>query len=474
MAFLRSISARLLGAYLVIIALPFGLLGWFMLGALNQFYLARLQDDMSAEAGLLAQIVAPEVVAGEKLETQYLLDKLPLPVKSEARVFVFDNAGRLIGSSDPSFTDSIGSAIPEPGLEAGASGQLGRGVEISAATGEPIAYAAQPILNNGQVVGVVHLSYSLRQIGDAQSQLRLVIAGAVGVTALIASLYGWQLTRSLRRPLARLSAATATLAHGDLAQRVPEDAPTELAHLARNFNQMAESLQNAETARQRSFANIAHDVRTPLGSIRAALEALEGGALDQPDLRARLMSGLFDQLNYLRHLTDELLRLATYEGSGLALHPSRVNVPALLRQVLGYAEPKAAERRITIDCAAAPGLPCAWADADRVLEILFNLLDNALRYTPDGGRIDIEAELDSGRSLVVHVRDSGAGIPAQELPRIFERYWRGDYRRPGASLNMGLGLSIVQEIVRAHGGKVGVNNLPGGGADFYFSLPVAA
>lgn len=471
---LRSIRLRLLVTYLLLTVAPLGLLGWFMLRALDSFYLARLQDDMRVEAGLIADAVADDLSGGKTIEARALLNNPPPPLKSQARVFLFDTVGRLIAASDPAFAGGVGQSFAEPGLNAALAGRAASGVEVSPASGFSVAYAAQPVTSGGQVVGAIHLAYSLKEIEDAQRGLRNMILSAVLVIALLGSFVSLELTRAITGPLERLGAATADIASGNFVHHVPEEAPTELAVFARSFNRMADALQQAEQARQAAFANIAHDVRTPLGSMRAAAEALQAGAAEEPEVRARLLGGLVEHTQYLGRLTDDLLRLATYEGGGLILRRTAVEMSALVAQAIHGVEVRAHAHSITLTSRLPAALPPVWADADRVLEVLFNLLDNALRYTPPGGAICVSAETDPARrALWVHVCDAGPGIPANALPRLFERYWRGDYRRTGGEVNMGLGLNIVREIVKAHGGALAVANDPTGGADFGFSLPFA-
>src|SRR5574337_577991 len=328
---LRSIRIRLLSTYLLLTVVPLGLLGWFMLRALDSFYLTRLQDDMRVEAGLIADAVADDVSSGQQVEARALLNNPPPPLKSQARVFLFGTSGRLIAASDSAFAGDVGQSLAEPGLSAALAGRAASGVEVSPASGVSVAYVAQPVTSGKRIVGAIHLAYSLAEIEGALRGLRNLILSAVLVIALLGSLLSLELTRAITGPLERLGAAAADIAGGNFSRRAPEEAPTELAAFARNFNRMAGALQQAEQARQAAFANIAHDVRTPLGSIRAAAEALQAGAVEEPELRARLLAGLVEHVQYLGRLTDDLLRLATYEGGGLILRCTAVDVPEIGR-----------------------------------------------------------------------------------------------------------------------------------------------
>jgi signal transduction histidine kinase len=454
----RSIRANLIGTYLLLIILPLGSLSWFMLQRLHQYYLTRLQNDMDVEASIITEAVTQDMLDERSVEARALLNSPRSPLHSQARVFLFDKSGILIAASDSAFAPVLGKPLAEPGLVSALSGRVARGSEVSPTTQTNVFYVA-------------HLSYSLTDIEQAEFNLRAIIISAILTVGIVASLVVLQLMRSITEPLARLSTVATDIAGGHFQQRASEHMPTEISPLSKSFNQMAEALQKSEQVRQITFANIAHDVRTPLGSIQAAAEALSAGAAEQPELRERLLNGLVEQTRYLGRLTNDLLRLAAYE-SGLVLRRTIVDIGMLIRQAVRDVEIRAQMQSVTITVDLPPALAYLWADSDRVLEILFNLLDNALTYTPQQGQIRVWAEADSTRGLVrVHICDTGPGIPNETLPHLFERYWRGDYRRANAKVNMGLGLSIVHEIVKAHEGTIAIDN-HSEGADFCFALPI--
>ncbi len=466
-----SLRVRLLLSFWLISVVPVGLLGWFMLRSLDQFYLGRLLDDMSAEAGLIGQAIAGELAAGQPAAAADLVTNPPAPLRTQARVLVFDTAGQLAAASSL----TVAGMTDEPGLSLALTGTAARGVDRSPALAVPVAFVAQPILVEGQVLGAVHLAYPMADVQGELSQLRLWVVLAMVLLALLALLVSLEFTRRLTIPLDQLRAATEDIAGGHFDHRVPINAPAELADVAHSFNRMAGALQRSEQARQAMFANLAHDVRTPLGSIQAAVEALATGAAEQPELRDRLTAGISAHIHYLRRLTDDLLRLAAYEGGGPVLKLAPTEAGPLLEQAAAALAAAAAMRQVTVRVAALHPLPTVSADADRVMELLFNLLDNALQYTPAGGQVELWAEAGGpGGGVIVHVRDTGPGIPPEILPHIFDRFRRGDLRRSGSGLNLGLGLNIAQAIVNAHGGRLRAANLPAGGADFYFDLPAAA
>lgn len=464
----RALRVQLLASYLALSLLPLGLLGWAMLGSLDRFYQQRLLDDLQSEAALIGEAITTDVRDGQMVTAAALVTNPPSPLRTQARVLVFDASGQLVASSG----EQVAPVTDEPGLSDALGGAVARGVEYSPALEAPIAFVAVPLMVDDQVIGVVHLAYALADLKNELSGLRLGVWLAMAGLGALAVMVSLEFSQRMNRPLDRLRAATHDIAAGHFHHRVTEDGPTELTEVARNFNRMAAELERVEQQRQTLFANLAHDIRTPLGSIRAAAEALEAGAHEQPELRERLTTGLIVQTGYLRRLTDDLLRLATYEGGEVALRLQAVAPDMLLHQAAEAIAPAAGDQAVTVAVQPQRGLPAVLADPDRVLEILLNLLDNALRYTPRDGRITMWAEPEHGSECVsFHVWDTGPGLPPGEEASLFERHRSGATRRAGSGLNAGLGLSIARALVTRHGGVIHARTHPGGGAELVFTLP---
>jgi two-component system phosphate regulon sensor histidine kinase PhoR len=228
-----------------------------------------------------------------------------------------------------------------------------------------------------------------------------------------------------------------------------------------------------ETIRKDFVANVSHELRTPLTSIRGFAETLLEGALEDEKNNRRFVEIIKNHAMHLSNLTMDLLTLATLESDTIALNYEPVDFESLLREAVESIKPLGSEKEQEVTLSIADELPVIEADREKLRQVLRNLLDNAIKFTPEGGRIYVEAALSSnGRSIEVHVRDSGIGIPSSDLPRIFERFYRVDKARSRDQGGTGLGLAIVKHIVEAHKGKVDVKSSLGQGSDFGFSLPV--
>ena len=273
--------------------------------------------------------------------------------------------------------------------------------------------------------------------------------------------------RSLRRlaaPVADVIDAVGKVADGDLAVRVEERGPRETRHLARSFNTMTERLRASEEERRRLLADVSHELRTPLSVVQGELEALLDGVhpADETHLRA-----ILDETAVLARLIEDLRTLSVAEAGALALHREPTDLGALARDVAASFEPQAQTVGVSVETSAAPGLPEADVDPVRVREILTNLISNALRYSPRGGRVGVDVAADGAGAVAVAVSDVGPGITPEMLGRIFDRFYKSPESR-GA----GLGLAIAKNLTEAHGGTIAATSEVGRGTTIRFTLPV--
>jgi signal transduction histidine kinase len=326
---------------------------------------------------------------------------------------------------------------------------------------------------DGEVVGYLYPEGSMAFSQVAESNLisrlnRAAITAALMASgvALVVALF---LSYRLLRPVRELTRAARQLAAGDLSQRVAVRGDDELATLANTFNQMAVSLQQAEERRRAMTADIAHELRTPLTVQRAHLEALDDGIYK---LSLESLKPIEAQNHLLTRLVDDLRTLALADSGQLELVRTSTDFPALIRRVITGLEPKVADRQVELQLTLDESCPSLSLDAQRVEQILHNLLDNALRYTPDGGTISVQCTAVSEQCLLT-VRDSGPGIPEDALPLLFERFYRADKSRSRYEGGTGLGLSIARKIAQAHGGDLTATNHPDGGAVFTLKLPLS-
>ncbi len=300
-------------------------------------------------------------------------------------------------------------------------------------------------------------------LNSVNQQLLLSVAVAGAVALLLA----WFLSRRILGPVEALTKAAGKLEKGDLAQRVNVRSRDEIGELAHAFNAMADGLTRMEQLRRNMVTDVAHELRTPLSNIRGYLEAMRDGVA-RPD--PALIDSLHEEAMLLTRLVEDLQELELAEAGQLKIVKQEIEPRDAIDRAVYAFQPSASEKGIRLDTNLPEDLPTVEADAERLGQVLRNLLANAITHTPAGGRIEIAATTED-KSVVVSVRDTGVGIPDEDLPFIFERFYRADHSRARSTGGAGLGLSIVKQLVELHGGRVWAESREGEGSTFYFSLP---
>jgi signal transduction histidine kinase len=297
-----------------------------------------------------------------------------------------------------------------------------------------------------------------------------------GFSALLAALViGFFVFRAITRPIDQLTRAAQQLAQGDLSARVVVDhqaarlGSDEISELGVAFNTMASNLQQSEQVRRDMTADIAHELRTPLTVMRGNLEAMLDGVYP---FDAEHLTPVVNQVNLLTRLVEDLRTLALAEAGQLPLAPRPSDLAALLQSVLTSFEAQAAAQQVLLRLELAPDLPAVEIDPDRMQQTVGILISNALRYTPPQGSITVAAKTDRAH-VTIEVADTGSGIAPEDLPHVFDRFYRADKSRTRESGGSGLGLAIAQSIVAAHGGSIGVVSRPGQGTQLIIRLPRA-
>jgi len=277
------------------------------------------------------------------------------------------------------------------------------------------------------------------------------------VTALLGVLLGFLIFRQIISPVRSMTRAAQQIARGDLSQRVNVASSDEVGTLASAFNQMAQTLEQDQLQRRNMTADIAHELRTPISILQANLEAMLDGVLpSSPDEIASLR----DESSLLARLVDDLRLLSLAEAGQLKLVKTSTQMDELLQHEADLYAPQADDHHITLVVNIQPALPAVEVDADRISMVIRNLLNNALRYTPPQGQVTLKASLSAQdpNQMQIEVIDTGSGIAVQDLPHVFDHFYRADHSRSRSSGGSGIGLAIVKQLVEAHGGQVFVES----------------
>jgi signal transduction histidine kinase len=391
-------------------------------------------------------------------------------------------------------------AIAEPSVQKGDFAKISRAVtdarrygystvvEIgtSAPGTTPRLSIVQPIFDGGQtgarVVGVLIVmprSVADNTVPQFLKTIRIAVLIVSAIIAVLAALVAILFSRTITRPLAKLTGAAHVLGSGDYSARVTTNAQSELGELALTFNEMAtrlekdvDELRKQEFWRRELIMNITHDLATPLTAIAGLGESLVDGVnQNHEDFEATGRIIVRETLR-LRRLVQDLHLMAKVEAGAMQPQPKVLRLAAVVDEALAVLAPEFERANVEPLNNVAFDLPPAWADPDMLMRVFSNLCDNALRHTPEGGAVIIEAR-QQGNMLEVAVTDSGKGIPPEAIARVFDRFYRADTSRQVRTGGSGLGLTIVRAIVEAHGGTIRAENAPQGGARIIFSIPIA-
>jgi signal transduction histidine kinase len=307
---------------------------------------------------------------------------------------------------------------------------------------------------------------TFRKLSASTSYFLLVGGSLAIIISLILILF---LSRRVTSPIEVLSKAARRLGRGDLSQRVQLRGEGEVAALAKAFNSMATDLEYDEQLRRNLVADVAHELRTPLSNIQGYLEAIRDEVI-KPD--ASIIGSLNEEAVLLSRLVDELQELSLAEAGELKLVYQTEDINKLVKQAVDSWQPQLAAKKISLSIDLPDNLPLVGMDWQRVNQVMHNLLENAVAHTGRGGTITVAA-VKQGDWVEVSVSDTGEGIPAEDLPNIFERFYRVDRSRTRATGGSGLGLTIAKRLVEAHGGTIEAQSKLGKGSRFSFTLPIA-
>jgi len=348
---------------------------------------------------------------------------------------------------------------------------------IDTATIGTVEYVGVPVVRAGKVVGAVYVAHQVEARGVLGAiagtfsfvrtiWLQLLLAGLVA--AVIALFLARIFARGLTSPLRDMAAAARRLATGDYTERVAVRSRDEVGQLAEAFNRMAGEMEGLERLRRDLVANVSHELKTPISALRAHLEnLLDGVAEPNPEV----LSVMLQQSERLSRLVDQLLELSRLEAGDVPMDLEPVALAPLVDRVIREIRLARPDRAIEVGMEVPAELPPVRADRERIHQVLFNLLDNAFRFTP-AGRVDVTA-VRRGDTCEVSVRDTGPGIPPDKLGLVFERFYRVDPSRSREDGGTGIGLAIARSVVEAHGGRIWAESDGSNGSTFRFALPLA-
>jgi len=468
----RSLRSQLILSHILpsLIILPITALALFYVLE-KQVLIPQLAQNMIGDARLLAEINRAEYeLWGNPIFFEDLLNRVE--IDPSLRIMFLDPKGTLLYSSVASDAPWKGLTLNMGGVSMAQSGKEAVLTNYSPwRVNDVLIDVFEPILSpSGSVVGIVRVTYKIASISDLVFQTRSWIVVVLLISTIIGGGLGSYLAIRISRPLQRVTEAIYDLAQGNRHEPLEPQGAMEIRQLADAVNYLVEQLRGLEVARRHLLANLVHELGRPLGAIRSAIHALMRGAAHDELLLQELGQGMDEEALRMQKVLDDLARFHDQIIGNLELTYENLDLSTWLRIVLRPWEEAANEKKLQWLLKIPETLPSIRADSLRLAQAIGNLADNAIKYTPSGGRIEIEAAAE-GENVLIRIKDNGSGITLEDQARIYEPFYRGE-QGSRMKQGMGLGLSIARQIVEAHGGRLELDSEVGVGSEFRIILPV--
>ena len=461
----RSLRNRLIFSHILPSLVIIPLLGVAMVYLLEtRILLPMIYSNLSDDAILIAGVARAVPEIWQNTTSAQIFAQSADPYLS-GRLTLTDPYGHVLASTDPYESELTGEIVDLPDLATARQGDI---VQIQ---NGPLAEVFTPVAgSNGRGLGVVRLTTRLVTVSEEIYQLRYLLVGVLLLAILAGIGLGSYLAVSISRPVSQVTEAIHNLAQGDLRTRLPESGINETRTLVRAVNLLVERLHSMEQARRQLLANLVHELGRPLGALRSAIRALQKGADRDPELESDLLNGMDAETARLQRLLNDLAGLYDQVLGSLELNRQPVDLKEWLPQMLVPWETAATEKGLTWQVNIPEKLPGLQADPDRLAQAIGNLCSNAVKFTPKGGEVSISVGAEQSQ-LWVQVSDNGPGILPQDQEKIFQPFYRGNRERRILQ-GMGLGLTIAQDIIHAHGGRIRLESQAEKGSKFTLWLPL--
>lgn len=445
----NSFHTKLLVSYLLLITLGTSLMTTYILWSFHAFFLRSRQADLENWTTALNESVADALEEQNTKRVQLLMQRYGAPKNITLRVFNLQ--GQLVASSDPVADRAVQNWLIVPGIQEALHNVSAAGRAKGVLSPDDRLYVAQPIVRNGQQLGVIRMSITLQQIQNQFVRAILTILGALLLTILLCAVLSNHLARSLSKPIEQMRNFASRMGSGEFGSKLTVRQSNELDELALELNRMSERLASLDQERRAFLANVSHELRTPISNVHVTIEALQNGAVEEPGLRDRFLQTVQDETRRLSRLIDDLLDLGRLEAGVSLLDRQLISLQSPILRAVNAMESRVQARGIAIQVQVVN--LSLQADPERLVQALLNVLDNAIKHSQPGSKITISGTKQR-TSALIQIKDQGNGIAAKDLPHIFEQFYTTDPSRKGKGT--GLGLAIAKRIVEAHGGTITV------------------
>ena len=476
---MRSIRWKLILTSLLVVFLPVWFLSQYAINSFDQFAARAQENEMTADAFLLGELFkslsqegAPPDSAIHRAEFRAVFDSVA--ARTQARFQVVATNGIVL-------LDSTTNEPPEVGMDISSrkemskisNGKYGSSWNISDDRKLVFYHIAVPVERNGQRLIVVRVSRHTNPIVKVILKMVRDQRAAMWVAFLIAVVFSAILAHTMTRRLRLLTKAAADFANTGSPAAISVKGRDEIGELGRAFERMQTELQKRNRYNREFISGVMHELKMPLTAIKGAAELLEQGAAEKKDAREKFISNIRYEADRMTRLVSELNELTRLDAESFHSAKEEVNYPIFVREILARLEPGFDSTRAAISLKAPEKAMPVRLVPGRIEQVIGNLIENALRYTPPTGTVEITIEETADKAVLTTVRDTGGGIAAANLSRIFDRFFTTEPKDKPKDYGSGLGLAIAKTIVENHGGKIWAESAPGKGSAFFFTLPTA-
>ncbi|MCM3690589.1 sensor histidine kinase [Neobacillus niacini] len=455
----KGIKRRVVWSYLLLIIFSVALFEAMILFALRLYYMDGMKQALRDQGTMFSSFYEQEIIDDRlKIDAGNLLNQYNFLV--DAQVQLIDEKGLVLADTHQGNERNVSEFEDVENALMGSTGYLDTILER-----ERVLIVTQPIKRGSTVIGAIRFTTSLEKVNDIYFQNTLLLLFFGGIVILAAAIMSFFLANTITKPVSVITTAAEQLASGNLSTRIPKEKDDEIGKLADTLNYMAKKIEKNEQLKNEFIASVSHELRTPLTSIKGWAVTLQ--SLSEEDFFRDGLEIISTESDRLNGLLNELLDFSSLSSGRLPLVFNKVSLPSLIQQVVQQLEPRGSRQGLEIITQIDNTVEDISADYNRLKQVLINLLDNALKFTPSGGLITVQLSKEE-QEVVITINDTGIGISESDLKHVRDKFFKGKSQASGS----GLGLAIVDEIIQAHYGRFSLTSKEGSGTEAEIRLPL--
>lgn len=471
----KSLFARMLVVYLLIILIAFALLGGIFFETLKNQYLNFQMDAMQSGAQIINDWYT-QLYYGNLSDEDLLMLLINKAAADHTVIWLIDPFGQPVKIADPENQSTIDETYSGTldFLSSAMQDKIVKRVNTNSSFKDTVMSVEIPlkikdaVQGDDVIMGAIVVHKAVKDVNVGINALFIQVLVPLLISVAFAAVLVSILSRYIVRPIRDVSYAAGELSRGNFDWRVKPKTQDEIGELAESFNKMAEDLKLQDGLRNTFIANVSHELRTPLASVQGFVQGMLDRAIEEED-RDKYLQIVLGETKRMNTLITDLLNLAKIESGKFPIEYSEFDINELIRRSILTFEQRIEEKQLDVNIRLGDNKLFVWADEDRISQVITNLVDNAVKFTPQGGELKVWTQV-ADNKVYVSVADTGEGIPVEDQPYVFERFFKVDKSHSQSKPGTGIGLSIVKRIISQHGEKITLQSVPGKGTTFTFSL----